>query len=79
MRSPATRARQMIYFVRDPNKFVTRENVGSVIFFGVIRGGDPLSSLLNLMHGIYVPVVVSNTRCRGLTVAQRELRSVERP
>lgn len=52
---------QMVYFVRDPSKFVTRENVGSVIFFGVMRGGDPLHSLLNIMHGLYVPVVVANT------------------
>ena len=66
----------MIYFVRDPNKFVTRENVGSVIFFGVIRGGDPLNSLLNLMHGIYVPVVVSNSRCRPQTMACAERCSV---
>lgn len=51
----------MVYFVRDPSKFVTRDNVGSVIFFGVLRGGDALHSLLQLMHGLYVPVVVTNT------------------
>lgn len=52
---------QMVYFVRDPSKFVTRDNVGSVIFFGVLRGGDALHSLLQLMHGLYVPVVVTNS------------------
>ncbi|GIM07381.1 hypothetical protein Vretimale_11536 [Volvox reticuliferus] len=52
---------QMVYFVRDPSKFVTRDNVSNVIFFGVMRGGDPLHSLLKIMHGLYVPVVVANT------------------
>ncbi len=50
----------MVYFVRDPSKFVTRDNVSTVIFFGVMRGGDPLHSLLKIMHGLYVPVVVAN-------------------
>lgn len=52
---------QMVYFVRDPSKFVTRDNVGTVVFFGVMRNNDTLHSLLKIMHGLYVPVVVANT------------------
>lgn len=51
----------MAYFVRDPTKFVTEANIGSVILFGTLRDGDPIHSLLRLMHGLYVPAVVSNT------------------
>lgn len=29
-----------------------------MVFFGVLRGGDALHSLLRIMHGVYVPVVV---------------------
>jgi dynein heavy chain len=32
-----------------------------VVFFGLLRGGDALHSLLRSMHGLYVPVVVNNT------------------
>lgn len=51
----------MAYFVRDPTKCVTEANIGSVILFGTLRDGDPIHSLLRLMHGLYVPAVVSNT------------------
>ena len=50
----------MVFFVRDPTKFVTKENIDAVVFFGLLRGGDPLHSLLRIMHGLYVPVVVGN-------------------
>ena len=52
---------QMAYFVRDPSKFVKRDNIDAVVYFGIVRGGDMLASLLRMMHGLYVPVVVSNT------------------
>lgn len=53
----------MVYFVRDPTKFVTRDNISAVVLFGLMRTGqgDSLHSLLKLMHGLYVPAVVANT------------------
>jgi len=52
---------QLVYFVRDPAKFVTKENIGEVVFLGLLRGGDALHSLLRQMHGLYVPAVINNT------------------
>lgn len=53
---------QLVYFVRDPNKFVTKDNIVDVVQLGLLRGGDALHSLLRSMHGLYVPVVVGATQ-----------------
>lgn len=42
----------MAYFVRDPAKFVTKDNIGEAVFFGTLRGGDALHSLLQVTVGL---------------------------
>lgn len=42
----------MAYFVRDPAKFVTKDNIGEAVFFGTLRGGDALHSLLQVRLGL---------------------------
>lgn len=51
----------LIYFVRDPSKFVTKDNMAEAITFGTLRGGDTLHSLLQVMQSLYVPVVLGNS------------------
>eukprot|EP00798_Chlamydomonas_sp_ICE-L_P021926 gene21926-28972_t len=50
----------VMYFVRDPTQFVTKENVRDTVNYGMVQGGDALHSLLRIMHGLYVPLVVGN-------------------
>lgn len=49
------------YFIRDPSRFVTKDNMSEAVFFGTLRGGDALHSLLQVMSGLYVPVVLGNS------------------
>ena len=51
----------LAYFVRDPSKFVTKENISELVLFGTLRGGDALHSLLQTMSGLYVPAVLGNS------------------
>ncbi|KAK3256380.1 hypothetical protein CYMTET_34484, partial [Cymbomonas tetramitiformis] len=50
---------EVMFFVRDPSKFVTADNIGTVVHYGVLRGSST-ESLLKLMSGIYVPAVLNN-------------------
>lgn len=40
--------------------YASHAPVTQVCYFGVLRGGDALHSLLRAMHGLYIPVVVGN-------------------
>lgn len=52
------------YFVRDPSKFITAENIDLAVFFGTLKGGqgggDVMQSLLSSMQGMYLPVLLGN-------------------
>ena len=48
-----------MYFARDPAKFVTANNIDTVIAVGKFFG-SPQDSLLRLMSSVYVPSVVTN-------------------
>jgi len=51
---------RLMYFVRDPNKFVTPDNVQDIIHSGFVQD-DVTFSLLDMMSHTYVPSIMGNT------------------
>lgn len=43
-----------MYFIRDAGKPVTAATIGECVYFGALRGGASVPSLLALMNGVYV-------------------------
>lgn len=51
---------QGVYFTRDTSKAVTTANISDSIYFGVLRGGKSVPSLMTLMNSIYVPSMLND-------------------
>lgn len=51
----------MMYFVRQPGRFITRDTISQVVHVGTLRQGAAMQLLLRLMSGIYVPSITAGT------------------
>ncbi len=49
----------MLYFLRQPGRFVTRDTIDRSVHLGTLRQGGAMHSLLRLMGGLYVPSVAA--------------------
>jgi dynein heavy chain, axonemal len=52
---------QMVFFTKQPGQAVTASNIARRVCFGCINSSDACQTLLKMMHGLYMPMVLSNT------------------
>ena len=60
-RSPSTSCTKLLYFVRDPAKFVTPDNLGEIVQFGLIQQSNLVQSIYNVMSNLYLPSMLKET------------------
>lgn len=51
---------QVLYMLKDPSRFLTRDNISSVVQFGLVAGVQPMEGLLQLVGKLYLPQVLGS-------------------